>query len=205
MKYEKVFRPKFFHLFQKGRYSKDRFVSDLIAGVITGIIAFGIANIVTPLFEGIPATGALARTMASINNGAKTSVAGIVHSVVLMLITFLLTVVVDLTVAIEVGVLLAIVLFVRRMMQTSSIEVLDQAKLAATEDDEKANFEDTEHLDVHKGVEVYEINGPYFFGLAAQSEEFETRKNAELGRDNIYDHIIPALAAANSIADAGRQ
>lgn len=277
----------------------------------TELIGQGIANIVTPLFGGIPATGALARTMASINNGAKTSVAGIVHSVVLLLIylflmpyavyvplgclaailvvvaynmsewrtfryllkgeapdvavlliTFLLTVVVDLTVAIEVGVLLAIVLFVRRMMQTSSIEVLDQAKLAATEDDEKANFEDTEYLDVHKGVEVYEINGPYFFGLAAQSEEFEKRKNAEtsvriirmrkvpfidstgvnnlrhicemarkrgvrvilsgvqprvmhtlekfgidaeLGRDNIYDHIIPALAAANSIADAGRQ
>ena len=277
----------------------------------TELIGQGIANIVTPLFGGIPATGALARTMASINNGAKTSVAGIVHAVVLLLIylflmpyavyvplgclaailvvvaynmsewrtfryllkgeapdvavlliTFLLTVIVDLTVAIEVGVLLAIVLFVRRMMQTSSIEVLDQAKLAATEDDEKADLEDTEYLDVHKGVEVYEINGPYFFGLAAQSEELEKRKNAEtsvriirmrkvpfidstgvnnlwhicdmarkrgvrvilsgvqprvmhtlekfgidaeLGRDNIYDHIIPALAAANSIADAGRQ
>ena len=119
-------------------------------------------------------------------------------------------------------------------------------------------MEDTEYLDVHKGVEVYEINGPYFFGLAAQSEEFEKRKNAgtcvriirmrkvpfidstgvknlrnlcdmakkrgvqvilsgvqprvmhtlekfgvdkELGSENIYDHIIPALAAANNIAD----
>lgn len=277
----------------------------------TELIGQGIANIVTPLFGGIPATGALARTMASINNGAKTSVAGIIHSIVLLLIylflmpyavyvplgclaailvvvaynmsewrtfryllkgdapdvavlliTFFLTVIIDLTVAIEVGVLLAIVLFVRRMMQTSNIEVLDQAKLAATEDDEKANLEDTEYLDVHKGVEVYEINGPYFFGLAAQSEEFEKRRNAdtyvriirmrkvpfidstgvknlrnicdmarkrgvrvilsgvqprvmhtlekfgvdqELGRDNIYNHIIPALAAANSIADAKRQ
>lgn len=273
----------------------------------TELIGQGIANTITPLFGGIPATGALARTMASINNGARTSVAGIVHSVVLLLIylflmpyavyiplaclasilvivaynmsewrtfryllkgdspdvavlliTFFLTVIVDLTVAIEVGVLLAIVLFVRRMMQTSSIEVLDQAKLAATEDDEKANLEDTEYLDVHKGVEVYEINGPYFFGLAAQSEEFEQRNKAdtcvkiirmrkvpfidstgvrnlrnicdmarkrgvqvilsgvqprvmrtlkkfgvdkELGRDNIFDHIIPALAYANSIAD----
>ena len=273
----------------------------------TELIGQGIANIVTPLFGGIPATGALARTMASINNGARTSVAGIVHAVVLLLIylflmpyavyiplaclaailvvvaynmsewrtfryllkgdgadvavlliTFFLTVIIDLTVAIEVGVLLAIVLFVRRMMQTSSIEVLDQAKLAATEDDEKADLEDTEYLDVHKGVEVYEINGPYFFGLAAQSEEFEQRKKAgtcvriirmrkvpfidstgvknlrnlcdmakkrgvqvilsgvqprvmrtlekfgvdkELGSENIYDHIIPALAAANNIAD----
>ena len=70
--------------------------------------------------------------------------------VAVLLITFFLTVIIDLTVAIEVGVLLAIVLFVRRMMQTSSIEVLDQAKLAATEDDEKADLEDTEYLDVHK-------------------------------------------------------
>lgn len=272
----------------------------------TELIGQGIANIVTPLFGGIPATGALARTMASINNGARTSVAGIVHAVVLLLIylflmpyavyvplsclaailvvvaynmsewrtfryllkgdrsdvavlliTFFLTVVIDLTVAIEVGVLLAIVMFVRRMMQTSSIEVLDQARLAATEDDEKASLEDTEYLDVHKGVEIYEINGPYFFGLAARSEEFENRKNngtcvriirmrkvpfidstgvknlrnlcdmarkrkvrvilsgvqprvmhtlekfgvdKELGRENIFNHIIPALAAANEFA-----
>ena len=273
----------------------------------TELIGQGIANIITPLFGGIPATGALARTMASINNGARTSVAGIVHAVVLLLIylflmpyavyiplaclasilvmvaynmsewrtfryllkgdapevavlliTFFLTVIVDLTVAIEVGVLLSIVMFVRRMMQTSSIEVLDQAKVAATEDDEKTSLEDTEYLDIRPGVEVYEINGPYFFGLAARSEEFEQRKNAdtcvriirmrkvpfidstgvknlrnlcdmackrgvqvilsgvqprvmhtlekfgvdkELGKENIYDHIIPALAAANSIAE----
>ena len=273
----------------------------------TELIGQGIANVITPLFGGIPATGAIARTMASINNGARTSVAGIVHAVVLLLIylflmpyavyiplaclasilvmvaynmsewrtfryllkgdapevavlliTFFLTVIVDLTVAIEVGVLLSIVMFVRRMMQTSSIEVLDQAKVAATEDDEKTSLEDTEYLDIRPGVEVYEINGPYFFGLAARSEEFEQRKNAdtcvriirmrkvpfidstgvknlrnlcdmarkrgvqvilsgvqprvmhtlekfgvdkELGRENIYDHIIPALAAANSIAE----
>lgn len=273
----------------------------------TELIGQGIANMVTPLFGGIPATGALARTMASINNGARTSVAGIVHAVALLviylflmpyvvyvplaslaailvivaynmsewrtfryllkgdksdvavlLITFFLTVIVDLTVAIEVGVLLAVVLFVRRMMQTSTIEVIDQAKLAATEDDEIADLEDTEFLDVHKGVEVYEINGPYFFGLASRSEEFEQRKSKstcvriirmrkvpfidstgvknlrnlcdmaqkrgvrvilsgvrpdvlhtlkkfgmdkEIGRENIFSHIVPALAAANRIAD----
>ncbi len=190
----------------------------------TELIGQGIANIVTPLFGGIPATGALARTMASINNGARTSVAGIIHAVVLLLIylflmpyavyiplsclaavlvvvafnmsewrsfkyllrgdtadvavlliTFLLTVVVDLTVGIEVGVILAIVMFVRRMMQTSAIEVIDQDRLAATEDDEVAAQDDVEMLDIHKGVEVYEINGPYFFGLASRSEEFERR------------------------------
>ena len=145
----------------------------------TELIGQGIANIVTPLFGGIPATGALARTMASINNGGKTPVTGIVHALVLLLIylflmpyaiyiplsclaailvqvaynmsewrtfkyllrgdksdvavllmTFFLTVIVDLTVAIEVGVVLAIVLFVRRVMQTSSISVLDGHRLA---------------------------------------------------------------------------
>lgn len=192
----------------------------------TELIGQGIANIITPLFGGIPATGALARTMASINNGAKTSVAGIIHAIVLLLIylflmpyaiyiplsclaailvvvaynmsewrsfkyllkgdkpdvavlliTFFLTVIIDLTVGIEVGMVLAIVMFVRRMMQTSSIEVLDhdkQSSLAGRED--VAASDDVEMLDIHRGVEIYEINGPYFFGLASRSEEFE-RKN----------------------------
>ncbi len=179
------------------------------------------------MFGGIPATGALARTMASINNGARTSVAGIIHAIVLLLIylflmpyavyiplsclaailvivafnmsewrsfkyllkgdaadvavlliTFLLTVIVDLTVGIEVGVVLAIAMFVRRMMQTSTITVLEQNRLAATEDDDVAAKDDVEMLDIHKGVEVYEINGPYFFGLASRSEEFERRNKS---------------------------
>lgn len=190
----------------------------------TELIGQGIANIITPMFGGIPATGALARTMASINNGARTSVAGIVHVVVLLLIylflmpyavyiplsclaailvvvafnmsewrsfryllkgdaadvavlliTFFLTVVIDLTVGIEVGVVLAIAMFVRRMMQTSTIEVLDQDRLANAEDDDVAAMDDVEMLEIHKGVRVYEINGPYFFGLASRSEEFERR------------------------------
>ena len=192
----------------------------------TELIGQGIANVITPLFGGIPATGALARTMASINNGARTSVAGIIHAIVLLLIylflmpyavyvplsclaailvivaynmsewrtfkylltgeksdisvlliTFLLTVIVDLTVAIEVGVILAIVLFVRRMMQTSSIEVLNEDSINAQgDDDDIVRPDDTEALDIHKGVEVYEINGPYFFGLASRGEEFENMK-----------------------------
>ena len=79
------------------------------------------------------------RTFRYLLKGDKSDVA-------VLLITFFLTVIVDLTVAIEVGVVLAIVLFVRRTMQTSSIQVIDQARLAATEDDEKANLEDTEFL-----------------------------------------------------------
>lgn len=188
----------------------------------TELIGQGIANIVTPMFGGIPATGALARTMASINNGGKSPVTGIVHAAVLLLIylflmpyavyiplsclaailvvvaynmsewrtfryllkadradvavlliTFFLTVLVDLTVAIEVGVLLAVVLFVKRVMETSSIEVLDDDHVAATENDEIAQLDDTEHLDIPAGVEVYEINGPFFFGLASRLEELE--------------------------------
>ena len=193
----------------------------------TELIGQGIANIVAPMFGGIPATGALARTMASINNGGKTPVTVIIHAVVLLLIylflmpyavyiplsclaailvmvaynmsewrtfkyllrgdrsdvavlliTFFLTVIVDLTVAIEVGVVLAIVLFVRRVMQTSSIEVLENQHLAATENDEMASMEDTEFLDIPEGVEVYEINGPFFFGLASRFEELENMKKS---------------------------
>ncbi len=194
----------------------------------TELIGQGIANIVTPLFGGIPATGALARTMASINNGGKTPVTGLVHAFVLLLIylflmpyaiyiplsclaailvmvaynmsewrtfryllkgdksdvavlliTFFLTVIVDLTVAIEVGVVMAIVLFVRRVMETSSIQVLEGDRVAATENEEMASLEDTEHLDIPSGVEVYEINGPFFFGLASRFEEFEKMKTAD--------------------------
>ena len=191
----------------------------------TELIGQGIANIVTPLFGGIPATGALARTMASINNGGKSPVTGLVHAVVLLLIylflmpyavyiplsclaailvqvaynmsewrtfkyllrgdksdvavlliTFFLTVIVDLTVAIEVGVVLAIVLFVRRVMQTSNISMLDGNSVAATEDEETASMENTDRLDIPAGVEIYEIDGPFFFGLASRFEELEQMK-----------------------------
>ena len=190
----------------------------------TELIGQGIANIITPMFGGIPATGALARTMASINNGGKSPVTGLIHAVVLLLIylflmpyavyiplsclaailvmvaynmsewrtfkyllkgdksdvavlliTFFLTVIVDLTVAIEVGVLLAIVLFVRRVMQTSTVSMLE-GKVAASEDPEKDAMQDTDRLQIPAGVEVYEIDGPFFFGLASRFEEFENRK-----------------------------
>ena len=190
----------------------------------TELIGQGIANIVTPLFGGIPATGALARTMASINNGGKSPVTGLIHAVVLLLIylflmpyavyiplsclaailvqvaynmsewrtfkyllrgdksdvavlliTFFLTVIVDLTVAIEIGVLLAIVLFVRRVMETSHINLQD-GTVAATEDPEQAAMENTDRLNIPAGVEVYEIDGPFFFGLASRFEELEKMK-----------------------------
>ena len=191
----------------------------------TELIGQGVANIVTPLFGGIPATGALARTMASINNGGKSPVTGLIHAGVLLLIylflmpyavyiplsclaailvqvaynmsewktfkyllrgdksdvavlliTFFLTVIVDLTVAIEVGVVLAIVLFVRRVMETSHINLLHEKSVAATEDVEAAAMENTDRLNIPAGVEVYEIDGPFFFGLASRFEELEQMK-----------------------------
>lgn len=181
------------------------------------LIAQGAANLITPLFGGIPATGAIARTMTNINNGGKTPVAGIVHAVVLLLIllffmplaqyipmaclagvlvivsynmsgwrtfralfnnpksdvtvlliTFFLTVIFDLTIAIEVGLLIACVLFIRRVMETTEISVITNEIDPNKETDAEVH---EEHLVIPKGVEVYEINGPYFFGIANKFEE----------------------------------
>ena len=207
------------------------------------LIGEGIANIVTPFFGGIPATGAIARTMANINNGGKSPVAGIVHAVTLLLIylflmpyavyiplsclaailvmvaynmsewrtfvylvkgdkqtkavllaTFLLTVIVDLTIAIEVGVLLAVVFFIARVMQTSTIEAIEEQEIAATESDEY-NPEDTAFLDIPEGVEVYEIDGPYFFGLASKFEEFERRRKKNTRVQIIRMRRVPFMDA----------
>ena len=181
------------------------------------LIAQGIANIVSPIFGGIPATGAIARTMTNINNGGRSPIAGIVHAGVLLLIllflmplaqyipmaclagvlvivsynmsgwrtflalmknpksdvtvlliTFFLTVIFDLTVAIEVGLLIACVLFMKRVMETTEISVIRDEIDPNKESDLEVH---EEHLTLPKGVEVYEINGPYFFGIATKFEE----------------------------------
>ena len=183
----------------------------------TELIAQGAANIITPLFGGIPATGAIARTMTNINNGGKSPVAGIVHAGVLLLIllflmplaqyipmaclagvlvivsynmsgwrtfkalmknpksdvtvlliTFFLTVIFDLTVAIEWGLVIACVLFMRRVMETTEISVIKNEIDPSKESDFDLH---EEHLVIPKGVEVYEINGPYFFGIATKFED----------------------------------
>jgi SulP family sulfate permease len=182
------------------------------------LIAVGVANIASPLFGGIPATGAIARTATNIRNGGRTPVAGMVHAVVLLvimlfvgrwaaliplaslaailvmvsyhmsewrsfrsllrsprsdvvvlLVTFGLTVVVDLTVAIEVGMLLAVFLFMRRMAMVTNVDVVTREFRddGDTADDPNA----IEKRSVPKGVEVYEVNGPFFFGAAYKFEE----------------------------------
>ena len=185
----------------------------------TELIAQGMANLASPLFGGIPATGAIARTMTNINNGGRTPVAGIIHAAVLLLIflflmplaqyipmaclagilvivaynmsgwrsflsimknpksdvivlwvTFLLTVIFDLTIAIEVGLICACLLFMRRMAETTDVKVISQE---INPEEETSDFQmgNLEHLTIPEGVEVYEINGPYFFGAGNKFEE----------------------------------
>ena len=175
----------------------------------TELIAQGIANVVTPFFGGIPATGAIARTATNIKNNGRTPISGIIHAISLLLImlffgqwamlipmpclagilivvsynmsewksfvsilkghrydvfillsTFILTVFVDLTVAIEVGVVLSALLFMQRMSKLSKVIPLE------AESDTLENY-----ADIPKGVEIFEISGPFFFAAARRYEE----------------------------------
>ena len=185
------------------------------------LIGQGIANLVTPIFGGIPATGAIARTMTNINNGGRTPVAGIIHAIVLLLIflflmplakyipmaclagilvmvsynmcgipsflgilrnpksditvllvTFFLTIIFDLTIAIEVGIVIACLLFMRRMAETSDVQ---QVRDIDVEEESDLQSQHDEHLIVPQDIEVYEINGPFFFGAGNKAEELMTR------------------------------
>ena len=173
------------------------------------LVAQGVANIASPLFGGIPATGAIARTATNIKNGGRTPIAGITHAITVLLVTlffgrwaalipmatlagillvvayqmsewrvfraeltsprsdvtvlvvtFLLTVLVDLTVAIEVGMVLAAFLFMRRMASLANVSPVTAAALDDQGSDELAIS------GIPRGIEVYEINGPFFFGAA---------------------------------------
>jgi len=175
----------------------------------TELIAQGIANVVTPFFGGIPATGAIARTATNVRNNGRTPISGMIHAITLLLImlffgkwamlipmpvlagilivvaynmsemksffsilkghkydifilvsTFLLTVFVDLTVAIEVGVVLSSLLFMQRMSNLSKVIPIE------SESDTLENY-----ADIPKGVEIFEISGPFFFAAARRYEE----------------------------------
>ena len=188
----------------------------------TELIGQGIANVVVPFFGGIPATGAIARTMTNINNGGRTPVAGIVHALILLLVllfmgplvglipmpclaavliivaynmsgwrtfvslykgpksdfavlmtTFVLTVIFDLTIAIEIGLLLAVVLFLKRTSESVEIKHFHDEIDPNQELDIQINSE--EKLTIPEGVDVYEIDGPYFFGIANKFEEVMSR------------------------------
>lgn len=203
-------------------------LSATVADAVTGkqhnanmeLVAQGAANLITPLFGGIPATGAIARTMTNINNGGRTPVAGIIHAVVLLLIvlflgdltkhipmaclagvlvvvaynmsewrtfvalmkqsrstlailltTFLLTVIFDLTIAIEIGLLLAVFAFLKRMNESTQIRHITEKIEITKEMESYSEDQQEEVLFLPKGVEVYEIDGPFFFGVANKFDE----------------------------------
>ena len=179
------------------------------------LVAQGIANIFSSLFGGIPATGAIARTATNVKNGGRTPIAGIIHSITLLLImlfvgkwaalipmatlagilvivaynmsewkvflavfkgprsdvavlltTFLLTVLVDLTVAIEIGMVLAVFLFMQKMIQFSEVNMVTKEAVDSANDPESM-----EKYIIPKEVEIFEITGPLFFGAAYKFKE----------------------------------
>jgi SulP family sulfate permease len=183
------------------------------------LVAQGVGNIGSALFGGIPATGAIARTAANIKNGGRTPVAGMIHSICLVLVlvvlmpfaalipmptiasilfmvaynmcqykvfthlvktapksdiivlvtTFILTVVFDLVVAIEIGMVLACLLFMKRMSEESRVRGW---KYYDPEDDPDG----LGLKDIPKHVRVYEISGPMFFGDAEQIAEISFKE-----------------------------
>ena len=185
------------------------------------LVAQGLGNIGSVLFGGIPATGAIARTAANIKNGGRTPIAGMVHSLVLVVVlvvlmpyasfipmptiaailfivaynmcgwrnfvavckkapksdiivlvtTFVLTVVFDLVVAIGVGMVVAMVLFMKRMTEESELRGWDYEN-TESEDDPDA----IELRRVPKEVRVYEIDGPLFFGVADMLDEITSKE-----------------------------
>jgi sulfate permease, SulP family len=176
----------------------------------TELIGQGLANILSPMFGGIPATGAIARTATNIKNGGKTPIAGIVHSITILLIflflgrfaeliplsalsavlvivawnmgewhlfakilkstksdffvlmtTFLLTIFVDLTAAIEAGLILASFLFMKSMINVTELGYITRS-LGGNEENQTAGPKEV----LPKGIEIFEIEGPFFFGAA---------------------------------------
>jgi len=176
------------------------------------LVALGIGNIFSPLFSGIPATGAIARTATNVKNGGRTPVSSIIHALTLFLIliylgqyaakipmatlaailiivaynmseldrfhkllkspksdvavlvtTFLLTILVDLTVAIEIGVLLASVMFIKRMTEVTQASFLSK-ELNNSDNENMEDSLDSVLQKIPKEVEVFELQGALFFG-----------------------------------------
>ncbi|HEX6091493.1 MAG TPA: SulP family inorganic anion transporter [Gemmatimonadales bacterium] len=182
------------------------------------LIAQGVANIASPLFGGIPATGAIARTATNVRSGGRTPVAGMIHALVLLLIllafgrwaeaipmptlaailvvvayhmsewrsfrnelrgprsdvivlltTFALTVMVDLTVAVQVGLVLAAFLFMRRMSEVTNVAEIGENFTDPVVD--SGTFSTSREGPLPKGVQLYAIDGPFFFGAADKFRE----------------------------------
>jgi sulfate permease, SulP family len=204
------------------------------------LVAQGVANFASPLFGGIPATGAIARTATNVRNGGRTPVAGIVHALTLLLITlffgryaaliplatlaailvivayhmsewrtfrselrapksdvavllatFGLTVLVDLTVAIAVGMILAAFLFIRRMASVSNVNIV----AGGMEDDVGPERTEAWRRAVPRGVSVFEIEGPFFFGAV---ESFRETLNGISDRPRVLIVRMRGVSALDS-------
>jgi SulP family sulfate permease len=219
------------------------------------LLAQGIANVVSPLFGGMPATGAIARTATNIKSGGRTPVAGMVHALTLLLITlffgrwaaliplatlaaivllvgyrlsewkvfrselraprsdamvmiatFLLTILVDLTVAISVGMVLAAFLFMKRMAEVTNVTMVTRELRedgGGRADDAGAIY----RRRVPRGVEVYEINGPFFFGAAEKFKETLSQVSGKPRVLIIRMRNVPAIdsTAMHALADLIRR
>ena len=180
------------------------------------LIAQGVANLVSPLFGGIPATGAIARTATNIKNGGRSPIAGMVHAMTLLLIllffgkwavmipmptlagilvvvawnmsearlffkllssprgdvlvllsTFGLTVLIDLTVAIQVGMVMAAFLFMQRMSNVTQVGFITrEVQDVLSDEEEEGDPGSLKGRTIPEDVEVFAINGPFFFGAA---------------------------------------
>jgi len=182
------------------------------------LVAQGIANILSPLFGGLPATGAIARTATNIRSGAKTPVAGIIHSLTLLaivvfaapvarfiplsvlaaillvvsynmgewheipellklsrfeigtwLVTFLLTVFADLTVAVEAGMILAALVFIRKVTQTTTVSEVTAAYIR------EGHVHILQHKEIPLYVSIFRVHGPFLFGSTDKLDAIVSR------------------------------
>jgi sulfate permease, SulP family len=204
----------------------------------TELVAQGIANIVCPFFGGLPATGAIARTSANVNNGGRSPIAGIVHSItllgiillfakwaayvpmaamsavlvfvalrmgewhemkrlrlmplsdaVVLVTTFALTVIFDLVVAVEVGMVLAAMLFIKRVSETTEVSRVFESDVLESPEQLVAGKE------IPEGVLVFRIFGPFLFGAAEKMEDAIERVE-ELPKVLILRlHLVSAMDA----------
>jgi SulP family sulfate permease len=185
------------------------------------LMAQGLANIVTPLFGGIAATGAIARTATNVKCGGRTPVAGMVHAVTLLVIilaaaplakfiplatlsavlvnvalnmgewhnfsrlrkwpqsdalvfltAFSLTVIIDLTVAVEIGMVLAAILFIKRVSETSQITAVDEST------ETEGSHHSLVGKEIPRGVMIYRMFGAFFFGAADKLESALLREKS---------------------------
>ena len=201
-------------------------VSDRLSGTRHNpnveLVGQGVANIISPLFGGLPATGAIARTATNIRSGAKTPVAGMMHAVTLLaivlfaaplarfipltvlaaillvvsynmgewqeipellkltpleigtwLVTFALTVFADLTVAVEAGMILAALVYIRKVTATTTVSQVTEEYLR------EGHVHILQHKEIPSYVTIYRIHGPFLFGATDKVHEIQ-RKLSEL-------------------------